>query len=262
MVRSCEEVRRFAAVIGQLGQWARLVRGCLDWIYPADLPDLDDAHTQAHLVLAMNSLTSQIIQIATTEIHDSRDSTDQNVRRLRREAGRHRPENHSYHENHLIYSLLQSNRHAPRLSTIGARLWTHRRRRLQERTSGRIRWAPLHLSPRSHSTTHVPYATYLNRIGRSTAAIRQPQAASTPSGAAPLSESPKSWNVEEGMADVCALNQELSRSIPVDGLKVPTMTPITPNTQENRLGLGISNSTEANALTSERSPRLVTLRTQ
>jgi hypothetical protein len=83
---------------------------------------------------------------------------------------------------------------------------------------------------------------------------RQPQAASTPSGAAPLSESPKSWNGEEGMANVRALNQEpKSPRIPRDGLKVPTMTPITPNTQENRLGLGISNSTEANALTSGKS---------
>jgi len=98
------------------------------------------------------------------------------VRRLRREAGRHRPENHSYHENHLIYSLCsQTDTHLVfrRSERVSGRTG---RRRLQERQVDGydgLRCISL-LVP--ISTNACPYATYLNRIGRSTAATRQPQA--------------------------------------------------------------------------------------
>ncbi|KIM84097.1 hypothetical protein PILCRDRAFT_818398 [Piloderma croceum F 1598] len=258
-VRSCEEVRRFSATIGQLGQWRALCEGAWTGSIPQDLPDLDEAHTQSSSGPGDEQLTPQITPIATMEIYDSRNSlsaTEQNratsTTRSRTTSSREPfisrkpsniPSSAAKQARTSSFNDQSASLDAPKASFAGKDKWTD--------TMGSVASLSSFPSP----PTHVPMPLTSTELDVQSPRSRQPQAASTPSGAAPLSESPKPWNIEEGMANVLALNEEpKSPRTRHDGLKVPTMTPITPNTQENsRLGLGISKSTDANTLTSGQS---------
>lgn len=255
-VRSCEEVRRFSATIGQLGQWRALCEGAWTGSIPQNLPDVDDAHTQSSSGPRDEQLTSQISPIAMTEIYDSRNSLSATEPNRTASAARSRTTLSrepflSRKPSNILSSVAKQARtssfddqsaslDAPKASFAGKDKWTD--------TMGSV--ASLSSSP--SPPTHVPMPLTSNELD-----VQPPRSrlASTPSSAPPLSESPKPWNVEEGIADVRALNEKpKSLRTPRDGLKVPTMTPISPNTLENsRLGHSISKSTEANTLKSEQS---------
>jgi hypothetical protein len=257
-VRSCEEVRRFAPTIGQLGEWRALCEGGWTGSIPYGLPDSNGARQQISAGSHNEQATLRRPLTLSIENQDN-------------EAPR-RPVEHYKNEQNNVEEPTTSSRSTttssaePFLSRKPSRNFSPAGKQIQTSFSNaqnpalepptapfarNDKWTDTVGSATSLSSfpsppTHIPVsptAAEWDVLPRSLPA--QPRPASTSPHLPPLSESPKSWRAELDPAAAPDLTEGPKSARTPGGLTAPSVLAIS-NSQGDRLRMEHDQLTESN----------------
>lgn len=257
-VRSCEEVRRFAPTIGQLGEWRALCEGGWTGSIPHGLPGSDDARQQSSAGSHNEQATLRRPLTPSIEKQDSKEP--------RRPVEQNNNEQNNVEDHTTSSKSTTTSSAEPFLSRKPSRNFSSPGKQIQTSHSNaqnsaleppmtpyaqNDKWmdsvgSTTSLSSFPSPPTHVPMSPTAAEWGALPRPLpAQPRPASTSPHLPPLSESPKSWRAELDPTDTPALTEgPKSPRSPCGDLIAPSALVIS-NNQGDRVRMEPGEPTES-----------------